>query len=49
MATEEPLYDDHQFKGEPGVLGGNCVVCHYPIMTPWHKPEGRETYVSRSR
>ncbi len=32
-----PLFEPHNFKGVPGVIGGNCVICHGPLVEPWHQ------------
>lgn len=32
-----PLFEPHEFDGTPGIIGGNCRVCHGPIVEPWHQ------------
>lgn len=34
---DRPLYEQHEYTGTPGLLGGNCRVCGGPVTEPWHR------------
>ena len=30
------IYPPHSYSGTPGIIGGNCQICHCSIIAPWH-------------